>query len=252
MPTVRDVLVALDTIAPPHLALGSDPRGLLIGDPKASVTGVIACLDVTMAAVEKAKRVGAQLIVAHHPLIFYPAKTLLATEPHPGAVILACARHGIAVACAHTNWDVAPGGINDVLATLLGLENVRVLKHTFEEHGIGRIGELREPLTATDFLNRVGNELGIAPRTLTPTRAYAVQSVAVCGGAGAELITEALATGASALVTGDIRHHEFIAAAEQGFLLVDAGHHATENPGAKELGRRLAAALPDITVTFVG
>ena len=94
--------------------------------------------------------------------------------------------------------------------------------------------------------------LGIAPRTLTATRAYAVQSVAVCGGAGAELLPEALAAGASALVTGDIRHHEFIAAAEQGFLLVDAGHHATENPGAKELGNRLAAALPEISVTFMG
>jgi len=246
MAQVRDILVALDTIAPPELALGNDPRGLLIGDPKATVTGIVVCLDVTMAAVERAKRVGAQLIVAHHPLIYYPAKTLLASEPHPGAVALACARHGIAVACAHTNWDVAQGGTNDVLAALLGLESVRPLRE------IGRIGDLREPLTATDFLNRVGNILQIAPRTLTPIRAYAVQSVAVCGGAGAELLPDAIAAGASTLVTSDIRHHEFIAAAEQGFLLVDAGHYATENPGAKELGRRLGEALPEVVVTFVG
>ena len=126
-----------------------------------------------------------------------------------------------------------------------------MLRVTDAPDGIGRVGLLPEPLTATDFLNKLGNVLGIAPRTLTPTRALAVQSVAVCGGAGAELITDALAAGADTLVTGDIRHHEFVAAAEQGFLLVDAGHHATENPGAQELGRRLEQALEGIPVTFV-
>ncbi len=251
MATVRDALVALDAIAPPYLALGNDPRGLLIGDPKAALTGIVVCLDVTHRAVETAKKVGASLIVAHHPLIYQPAKTLRADEPHPGSVVLACARHGIAVACAHTNWDVAAGGINDVLAELLGLVEIKVLRVTEAPYGIGRVGLLPEPLTATDFLNKLGNVLGIAPRTLTPTRALAVQSVAVCGGAGAELMADALAAGADTLVTGDIRHHEFIAAAEQGFLLVDAGHHATENPGAQELGRRLEQALAGITVTFV-
>ena len=251
MATVRDAMAALDSIAPPHLALGSDPRGLLIGDPKAPLTGIVACLDVTHRAVETARKVGASLIVAHHPLIYQPAKTLRADEPHPGSVVLECARHGIAVACAHTNWDVASGGINDVLAELLGLVDVKVLRVTSAPDGIGRVGLLPEPLTATDFLNKLGNVLGIAPRTLTPTRALAVQSVAVCGGAGAELMADALAAGADTLVTGDIRHHEFIAAAEQGFLLVDAGHHATENPGARELGRRLELALEGVPVTFV-
>lgn len=251
MATVRDAMVALDSIAPPNLALGNDPRGLLVGDPKAPLTGIVACLDVTHRAVETARKVGASLIVAHHPLIYQPARTLLASEPHPGSVVLACARHGIAVACAHTNWDVASGGINDVLAELLGLVDVKVLRETLAPDGIGRVGLLPEPLTATDFLNKLGNVLAIAPRTLTPTRALAVQSVAVCGGAGAELMADALAVGADTLVTGDIRHHEFVAAAEQGFLLVDAGHHATENPGARELGRRLELALEGVPVTFV-
>jgi dinuclear metal center YbgI/SA1388 family protein len=250
---IRDAIEALDRLAPPELALGSDPRGLLIGDFKAPLTGIVACLDVTQRAVETAQKVGASLIIAHHPLIYQPAKTLLASEPHPGSVVLACARHGIAVACAHTNWDVATGGINDVLAGLLGLTEVKVLRVTspLSGDGIGRVGLLPEPLTATDFLNKLGNVLGIAPRTLTPAQALAVQSVAVCGGAGAELITEALAAGAHALVTGDIRHHEFVAAAEQGFLLIDAGHHATETPGARELGRRLEQALEGVRITFV-
>jgi GTP cyclohydrolase I len=251
--TIRDAIAVLDTLAPPHLALGDDPRGLLIGDLRAPLTGIVACLDVTHRAVEAARKAGASLIVAHHPLIYQPARTLLAQEAHPGSVVLACARHGLSVACAHTNWDVAEGGINDVLAGLLGLTEVKVLRQTAGESGdgIGRVGLLPEPLSATDFLNKLGNVLGIAPRTLTPTRALAVQTVAVCGGAGAGLVPDALAAGADTLVTGDIRHHEFIAAAEQGFLLVDAGHHATENPGARELGRRLGQLLEGVPVTFV-
>lgn len=252
MTTVREVLRALDTIAPPSLCLGSDPRGLLLGDPAARVTKIVTALDVTAATVAKAERIGAELIVAHHPLIFHPLKAIRADDPHPGAVVLAAARAGIAVACAHTNWDVARGGINDVLATLLGIENLRPLRITLEPDGIGRIGELREPLSASDFLTRVGNTLGLTARTLTPTRAYAVQSVAVCGGAGAELMADAIAAGADTLVTSDVRHHEFVEAAERGFLLLDAGHAATETPGARELGVRLAALLPSVVVEFFG
>ena len=132
--TVRDALLALDTIAPPHLALGDDPRGLLVGDPNAALRGgITVALDVTAAVVEAARQQNAGLIVAHHPLIYTPLRRLCADDAHPGAVVLACAAAGIAVACAHTNWDVAPGGINDVLANLLTLSDVRPLQITYRE-----------------------------------------------------------------------------------------------------------------------
>jgi GTP cyclohydrolase I len=249
--TINDVMTALDVIAPPKLCLGNDPYGLLIGDPEAAVTKIVTTLDVTQNVVTQAKRIGAKLIVAHHPLIFHPIKAIRADEPHPGAVVLACARAGIAVACAHTNWDVAPGGINDVLAALLGLEDTAPLRITHETFGIGRVGTLTTPLTAPALLARIASALQLAPRTLTDTNSHSpIQQIAVCGGAGADLMTDAIAAGASALVTSDVRHHEFVDAAARGFLLIDAGHSATETPGARELGNRLAAALPGLHVTF--
>src|SRR3712207_222415 len=113
--TIADVLRALDAIAPPHLRLENDPCGLLIGDPAMPVRQIGVSLDATLPLAEAAAARGISLLVAHHPLIYHPLKALRADDPI-GAVALACARAGIAVAAAHTNWDVAPGGVNDVLA----------------------------------------------------------------------------------------------------------------------------------------
>jgi putative NIF3 family GTP cyclohydrolase 1 type 2 len=81
-----------------------------------------------------------------------------------------------------------------------------------------------------------------------------VRTVAVCGGAGAFLMGDAIAAGADVFVTSDVRHHEFVEAHARGLLLIDAGHAATETSGTRELARRLQAALDDknVTVTFVG
>jgi putative NIF3 family GTP cyclohydrolase 1 type 2 len=129
---VAHVLRALDTLAPPHLALDDDPRGLLVGDPAAPVSHVAVALDATLAVAESAAALGAQLVVAHHPLVYHPLKTVRRDDP-VGAVVLACARNAVAVACAHTNWDVAPGGINDVLAERLGVHDPRPLRVTHRE-----------------------------------------------------------------------------------------------------------------------
>lgn len=133
MTTVSELMASLDVVAPPHLCMEGDPRGLLIGDPQTLVTRLVVCLDVTHAVVEYALSFGAQMIVSHHPLIYNPLKRILATEPHPGGVVLSCARADIAVACAHTNWDIAEGGINDILAGLLGLKNLRPVQTTYRE-----------------------------------------------------------------------------------------------------------------------
>jgi dinuclear metal center YbgI/SA1388 family protein len=358
MASVQDICNALDAAAPPYLAFEGDPTGLLVGDPLAEVGCVVVCLDVTAAVVVAAKAHGATLIIAHHPLIYHPLKTVRADDSHPGAVVLACARSGIAVACAHTCWDVAPGGVNDVLTRLLGLQDTRPLritcreplvkvvvfvptefqypvldamaqagagaigdydrcgfwtagtgtfrpltganpflgtvgqaetvaeerlemitleshwpavvaamkaahpyeevaydvyplKNTAAEYGIGRIGILPEPQSADAFLARVKDALAFPEVRMVGPHDRRVRTVAVCGGAGANMMPDALAAGADALVTADIRHHEFVDAEARGFLLLDAGHAATETPGARELAARLADALPEVAFDFV-
>ncbi len=107
--------------------------------------------------------------------------------------------------------------------------------------GLGRLGTLDEPTTAEALARRCRERLGVEPRTAGDPAAT-VERVAVCGGAGAALIPEALRAGVDAYVTGDLKHHEALDAAAAGLVVVDAGHHATEWPFVPRLAERLAGA----------
>ncbi|MBM4030655.1 MAG: Nif3-like dinuclear metal center hexameric protein [Planctomycetes bacterium] len=123
---VAAVVEALHAIAPPELAEAWDNVGLLLGDPAAPCRRAIVALDATPALVRRAARSGAQLVISHHPPIMAPLPRVRADEA-PGALVLDAARRGVALAAAHTNLDVAQGGVNDVLAELLGLQAVEPL-----------------------------------------------------------------------------------------------------------------------------
>lgn len=123
MPTVRDVLAALEEIAPAHLAFPWDKIGIQVGRADAPVHTAVVSLDRSMSAIGFAKDVGAQLLLSHHPLIFTPLETAT-SETEEGESILALAVAGLNFVAAHTNWDAAKGGINDALAERLGLESV--------------------------------------------------------------------------------------------------------------------------------
>ncbi|WP_110926891.1 Nif3-like dinuclear metal center hexameric protein [Bacillus massiliglaciei] len=114
-----------------YAAMEGDPIGLQIGQLSKPVTKVLTALDVTEEVAEEAIANGAELIIAHHPLIFRPLKKLdLSTAA--GRIIEKLIKHDIAVYAAHTNLDVAKGGVNDLLAEALGLKHAEVLVPTFE------------------------------------------------------------------------------------------------------------------------
>jgi len=112
---VHEILAALDAIAPPELAEPWDNVGLLLGDPAAECRRVLVALETDPGVLRRAVSQGAGLIVSHHPPLFQPLKRIVAEESH-GRLVLEAARAGVALAAAHTNYDLAPGGVNDVLA----------------------------------------------------------------------------------------------------------------------------------------
>lgn len=122
----------MDEWAKPSLALEGDPVGLQIGRPDKPVSRVLAALEVTPEVAEEAVEEKADLIVCHHAVLYRPAKRLREDEPE-GRILAALIRAGIAVYNAHTNLDTVPGGVNDVLAERLGLQDVEVLAPTSEE-----------------------------------------------------------------------------------------------------------------------
>lgn len=124
--TVRQVVKVMEEIAPPYLAEEWDNVGLLMGSMQDSVHKVMVCLDVTEAVVHEAVNKGANMIISHHPVIFEKLKSLRSDIGRERLLYLII-RNGIAVYCAHTNLDKASGGVDDVLAARLGLQDVKIL-----------------------------------------------------------------------------------------------------------------------------
>ena len=228
---VGDIFDFLNEKAPFSTAEEWDNPGLLIGDRNLPVQRMLVTLDITPAAVERAAVTGAQLIVSHHPVIFHPLRSLPA-----GSVPWLLARHNIAAICAHTNLDMAVGGVNDTLAAVLDLSDVQTTAD-----GLCRIGCLPAPMTPGNFARLAAQRLRTAVRVWDGGRP--VRRVGVCGGAGGDYVLP-LTHEADALLTGEVRHHEWLEAAASGVTLVDAGHYATENPVTESLASWLRERFP--------
>ena len=152
-----------------------------------------------------------------------------------GDPVTLAARKGISVVSAHTCFDSADGGVNDVLCELLGLSSV------FSFGDIGRVGSLPE-LGEDDFIALCKQKLHRRelPAVLT---GKSIRRVAVVGGAGGDAVELAASLGCDALVTGELRHHEALLARSLGLTAVAAGHFATENPAVPALCELVSRAL---------
>ena len=223
--TVQDVLWALDQAFPFALAEEWDNVGLLLGDAQREVSGCAVALDATEEALDFARERGANLLVTHHPVLFRARKRLVEDDVEARFLCRAI-REGVSLIAAHTNFDNAPGGMNDCLAAALGLTNVLPL-----EGGL-RVGKAE----ACDWAQRAQERLQ------APVRAYGSplgMRVAVCGGAGGEFWKIALAAGADVYVTGEIRYHEALEAMQSGLCVLEAGHGPTERVGLAALAQKI-------------
>lgn len=242
MSTVTHIYDAIDRLAPFWLTMDFDNTGILVGDRNREVSCALLALDCTPAVVEQAKQLGAQLIVTHHPVIFHPLKRV-----NEDAVVYQLIRSDIAVISAHTNLDIAQGGVNDALASAIGLRDCRGLELLNEQTGawLGRIGTLPEPLSPEAFaahikacLNAASVKFAAAPR--------AIHTVALCSGSGADCLDAAISAGADALLTSEVKQHEYLAAAAAGISIFDAGHFDTEDIVIEPLRDYLAKEIPDV------
>lgn len=243
MTTVREIESFLYGWAPRELAESWDNVGLLVGDPEAAVERVLVALDITPQVVEEALERGCQLIVAHHPVMncaWHPVQTVRADD-RQGKTLTALLRGGVAAICMHTNLDAAEGGVNDVLAQKLGLEELMPLT----EEKIGRIGTLKCEMPLVEFTRFVIESLGCNGLRYTDC-GKPVHRVAVGGGACGDYIPQAIAAGCDTFVTSDLRYHDFLDTTE--LHLIDAGHFPTEDVICETLVAYLQRAFPTAIV----
>ena len=247
MTTVADILKFMETIAPPHMAEGWDNCGLLCGRKEHPVKKILVALDPFSNVIDEAIALGADLIVTHHPLIFRDKLMAVNEDTETGRCVLKLIENGIAAINAHTNLDMAPGGVNDVLARTLGLVNIQIVDPV-DNYGLLRKGTLEErPLES--FLALVKERLGCKGLRYISS-GKPVSTVAVGGGSCADFMQAALAAGCDTFVTADVKYNQFRTAHELGLNLIDAGHFHTENPVMPVVAEKLRAAFPGVEVIF--
>jgi dinuclear metal center YbgI/SA1388 family protein len=255
MTTLADLITVLETAYPPTLAESWDAVGLVCGDPADIVERVLVCVDPVEDTVAEAIERGAQLIVAHHPLLLRCVHGVPASTPK-GNLVHSMIRGGIGLLCAHTNADSSSPGVSDALATAIGLRVLGPLRPNPDGvTGIGRIGELPEPETLRVFTQRVADNL---PFTVPGVRAAGdpdrlVRTVAVSGGAGDGYLGDATEAGVDAFVTADLRHHPASEHLAGGAVpaLVDVAHWASEWPWCEQAADILRTATGGTVDVFV-
>ena len=249
MATVRDIFDFINTIAPAYMKESWDNVGLNCGRMDKDVKTILVALDPFAGVCKEAEDVGADLLVTHHALLWNPG--FITDETQQGKNALFLIERGIPCINAHTNLDLAPGGVNDTLATILGLDHVQVVNPVGadadgRQYGLLRCGIVKEqPLEA--FLTLVKERLGCLGLRYADG-GKPVHKVCVGGGACGSELMDAYRAGCDTFVTADVKYNQFWDAKDLGMSIIDAGHFHTENPVVKVLADKIAAAFPKIQV----
>ena len=233
--TVRAVHDCINQFAPFETAEAYDNVGLLVGGWDNPVHSILCTLDVTTATVEEAKKLGAELIVSHHPLMFRGRKTLILGDPEADT-IRALIMNGISLIAAHTNWDQSILSGSASSAEAIGVTGLRQEGYLFT-------GDLPAPMTADQVKNLIEARID-APVRMYGSGSSIITTMSFGGGAFGEGYQTAIAAGSQAYLTGEIRHHEIIDAIARGLVIYDAGHYASEAPMIPRLIRYLKENLP--------
>lgn len=243
MTTVADIMEFMESLAPKSLKMDWDNVGLNCGSKNTPVRKILVALDPFEHVCQEAVDWDADLLVTHHPLIFRPWP-MVTDDAAISRGLINLLRHDISHFCAHTNLDCAEGGVNDVLAAKLGLQNVSNVPA--DAHGMLRMGEVARQ-TLPDFLAFVKKTLRCDGLRYV-NAGKPVHKVAVGGGGCAGGLYDAVLAGCDTFVTSDVKYNDWWDAKEQGLNLIDAGHFHTENPVVAVLAEKIAEAFPEIEV----
>ena len=236
--TVKMIESLIEEFAPKETAESYDNVGALVGRRDAEVNRVLVALDCTLDVVREAKELGAELIITHHPLLFHARKNLL-EEDAEGKILCELVRANISLIAAHTNLDQTELSGSASCARLLGLKNVR------KESPYLFFGELETPVSAGELEGQITKALSFPVRRYGDKNAV-ITTLAIAGGADDGDWTAAQALGAQALLTGEVRHHNALAASMSGFVLFDGGHYGTEAPLVPFLAEYLQKRFHDV------
>ena len=233
MMTIDKLYEKLSGRIPPSLSCEGDVDGYQLRPSDAAerkVKKILIALDPTAQAIHDAVCGGYDLLLTHHPVIYRPLTAIVSDK------LIEAAENRLALMSFHTRLDSVDGGVNDVLAAAIGLQNVEAFLS--EENVAGRIGTLSEKMTVRAFAEKISEALGAHieyPLTKAEDPLEASAKIAVLGGSGKSCIAAAKRAGAAVYLTGECSYNTVIDEAEEGFVILTAGHYHTEVPVCRAL-----------------
>lgn len=270
---LKELIDALQRIAPLGIAESWDNVGLLVGDPASSIAKVMTCLTLSDSVLEEAidRKIG--LVVSHHPIPFRPL-TRITTEDPTGRILWRAMQHSIAIYSPHTAWDNAHEGINRQLAGLLHLGNLRPLvpinraansqsgnsqtgkvkqgtsldDPMERELGCGVIGEFAKPVRIDDLVERLGVSIRDMSVRCTDSGERLVNRIGIVCGSGGSMLSKAAGERCDLFLTGEATYHQCLEAEARGVAMLMIGHFASEAFSMRKLAELLARAFPQLDV----
>ena len=237
---LEELVKSMEEIAPLSLQEPWDNSGIQLAAGPVEIHRVLTTLEITDPVIEEALEQEADLIVTHHPLIFSGLKSIDYRDV-AGAYVIKLLNLGVSVYACHTPFDKVAGGNNDFLAELIGLTDTSGLSDGEELEMIGRVGQLKEPVTLVSMLDLLSEKLEMDPEQIRAVGRpdTVIKMVGVCTGAGAELMELAAENGCQLFITGDLKYHDAQKAKALGMAVIDAGHYGTEKSFASNFAEKL-------------
>ena len=226
---LKEIIAVIEKNYPPELAYDWDNSGLFFGDLEKDISKVLVTLDVTPDIIDQAIENGADMVLAHHPAVMDGIKKL-SDGSMVSDMIINAVKNDICIYSAHTNMDTAKNGINQKLAELFELENIEVMENDkpYADCGLGRIGNLKNEMSLSDFCELVKKNLK-TPFVRVCGDERIVKKIALASGGCSEYVPTAIKKGADVIVTADMKYHHCIEFVYDGISIIDAGHFPTEN-----------------------
>lgn len=196
--------------------------GLQFGSMNAEVKKVMIALDGTSNVVKEAINEDVQLLITHHPFMFSPMLSLNYDSPN-GQKMINVFKNKLNIFAMHTNYDVAFGGMNDLLAEKLKLKNISGLSDVPSSDNFIRYGEI-ETKTLEEFANEVKNIFNLGMVRVVGKLDKKISKVGIAGGSGTSELFKAIHLGCDAFVTGEIKQNHAIDAMENGISLIEVPH----------------------------
>ncbi len=242
----KEIIDLLEQEFPMKYAESWDNTGFQVGNREKEVTHIFVAMDITDENIEEAIRVGADMIVTHHPMIFSPLSTVTADTIN-GRRVLKMIENGICYMSTHTNYDSCR--MADLAAERLELSECEVLEEIADGIGIGKVGRLPKEMSLRECALFVKEKFQIPSVRFFGDGDRKVNLVATCPGSGKSLVKCCHEKGAEVYITGDIDHHTGIDQVDDVLPIIDAGHYGIEHIYIEDMYQFLSEKYPDIQVS---